>query len=68
MSGNTTQTGLQAGDGKFAEAGHNLLPIPLFVIGIFLGTLLAPQRAPYALGRANEAVAKRMVPRVAELT
>jgi uncharacterized membrane protein YoaK (UPF0700 family) len=51
MSGNTTQTGLQAGYGKFAEAGHNLLPIPLFVIGIFLGTLLAPQRAPYALRR-----------------
>ncbi len=43
MSGNTTKTGLQAGHGKLAEAGHNLLPIPLFVLGVFIGTLLAHQ-------------------------
>lgn len=43
MSGNTTKTGLEAGNGKFAEAGHNLLPIPLFVLGVFIGTLLARQ-------------------------
>jgi uncharacterized membrane protein YoaK (UPF0700 family) len=29
MSGNTTQTGLHAGQGGFAVAGYNLLPIPL---------------------------------------
>ena len=40
MSGNTTQTGLHAGRGELLEAGHNLLPIPLFVIGIFIGTYL----------------------------
>jgi uncharacterized membrane protein YoaK (UPF0700 family) len=40
MSGNTTQTGLQAGEGRLAEAGYNLLPIPLFVLGVFAGTLL----------------------------
>jgi uncharacterized membrane protein YoaK (UPF0700 family) len=40
MSGNTTLTGLRAGEGRLAEAGHNLLPIPLFVIGIFVGTFL----------------------------
>ena len=40
MSGNTTQTGLQTGHGKLAEAGLDLLPIPLFVAGVFVGTLL----------------------------
>ncbi len=40
MSGNTTQTGLHTGRGQLAEAGHNLLPIPFFVIGIFVGTFL----------------------------
>jgi uncharacterized membrane protein YoaK (UPF0700 family) len=40
MSGNTTQTGLHAGRGELAMAGHNLLPIPLFVIGIMAGTFL----------------------------
>jgi uncharacterized membrane protein YoaK (UPF0700 family) len=40
MSGNTTQTGLRAGQGRLAEAGLHLLPIPLFVIGIFVGTFL----------------------------
>jgi len=40
MSGNTTQTGLHAGQGGFAVAGYNLLPIPLFVAGVFAGTLI----------------------------
>jgi uncharacterized membrane protein YoaK (UPF0700 family) len=40
MSGNTTQTGLQTGQGRLAEAGLNLLPIPLFVAGVFGGTLV----------------------------
>ena len=40
MSGNTTQTGLQLGQGQLATAGHDLLPLPLFVVGVFVGTLL----------------------------
>lgn len=40
MSGNTTQAGLQAGEGNLSGAGYNLLPIPLFVAGVFAGTLL----------------------------
>jgi uncharacterized membrane protein YoaK (UPF0700 family) len=40
MSGNTTQTGLQAGEANLALARHNLLPIPAFVVGIFVGTFV----------------------------
>jgi uncharacterized membrane protein YoaK (UPF0700 family) len=40
MSGNTTQTGLQAGEANLALAGHNFLPIPAFVGGVFVGTFL----------------------------
>jgi len=41
MSGNTTQTGSQAGQAMFVEAEHSLFPIPCFVIGVFVGTVLA---------------------------
>ena len=41
MSGNTTQTGSQAGQARFAEAGQSLFPIPCFVTGVFVGTVLA---------------------------
>ncbi len=44
MSGNTTQTGLQAGQERLAEAGHNVLPIPLFVLGVVGGALLVYSR------------------------
>ena len=40
MSGNTTQTGLHAGQGGFAVAAYNFLPIPLFVAGVFAGALI----------------------------
>jgi uncharacterized membrane protein YoaK (UPF0700 family) len=40
MSGNTTQTGLHAGQGGLAVAAYNFLPIPLFVAGVFAGTLI----------------------------
>lgn len=40
MSGNTTQAGLHMGQGDLAGAGYNFLPIPLFVAGVFAGTLL----------------------------
>jgi uncharacterized membrane protein YoaK (UPF0700 family) len=48
MSGNTTQTGLHAGRGELAAAVYNLLPIPLFVIGIFVGTFLRHTGMPHA--------------------
>jgi uncharacterized membrane protein YoaK (UPF0700 family) len=40
MSGNTTQAGLNAGEGDLASAGYNFLPIPIFVAGVFIGTFL----------------------------
>jgi len=40
MSGNTTFGGLEAGQASFAEAAHDLLPVPFFVVGVFLGTFL----------------------------
>jgi uncharacterized membrane protein YoaK (UPF0700 family) len=40
MTGNTTSGGLHAGQGDLAAAGHSLLPIPLFLLGILAGTLL----------------------------
>jgi uncharacterized membrane protein YoaK (UPF0700 family) len=51
MSGNTTQTGLRAGQGDLAEAGRNLLPILLFVIGIFIGTFVLHSNLRNQLGR-----------------
>ena len=46
MSGNTTSAGVHAGHAKLGAAGHSLLPIPFFVVGIFIGTLLV-QANPY---------------------
>src|ERR1700690_371610 len=48
MSGNTTQAGLQAGRGQLLDAAIHLLPIPLFVGGVFVGTfhLLGGRRQP----------------------
>src|SRR5436309_2252764 len=40
MSGNTTQTGLQTGQGNVAAAVPALLAIGFFVIGVLTGTLL----------------------------
>jgi uncharacterized membrane protein YoaK (UPF0700 family) len=40
MSGDTTAAGLHAGYARFSLAGQSLLPIPFFVLGIFIGTLL----------------------------
>lgn len=41
MSGNTTQTGYQAGQGAFSAAAPSALAILFFVGGSFAGTLLA---------------------------
>lgn len=40
MSGNTTQTGLSAGQGDVSGAAYNFLPIPVFIAGVFAGTLM----------------------------
>jgi uncharacterized membrane protein YoaK (UPF0700 family) len=40
MSGNTTSGGLHVGQANVAAAAHSLLPIPFFLLCIFVGTLL----------------------------
>jgi len=40
MSGNTTMTGVEAGRGNLLDAARDLLPIPSFVAGIFIGTFI----------------------------
>jgi uncharacterized membrane protein YoaK (UPF0700 family) len=40
MSGNTTTGGSQAGQGNLVAAGNSFLPIPFFLLGIVVGTLL----------------------------
>jgi uncharacterized membrane protein YoaK (UPF0700 family) len=40
MSGNTTVGGSQAGQANLVTAGHSFLPIPFFLLGIVVGTLL----------------------------
>jgi uncharacterized membrane protein YoaK (UPF0700 family) len=57
MSGNTTSAGLHAGHAKFALAGHSLLPIPFFVLGIFIGTLLVLANLNHGLPRHSFLVA-----------
>ena len=44
MSGNTTSTGMKAGEGRLGGAMHDFLPIPCFLLGTFLGVLLQKQR------------------------
>ena len=57
MSGNTTSAGLHAGHAKFALAAHSLLPIPFFVLGIFMGTLLVLANINQGLPRHSFLVA-----------
>jgi uncharacterized membrane protein YoaK (UPF0700 family) len=57
MTGNTTSGGVQAGQGKLAAAGHDWLPIPFFVFGIFVGTLLAQADQRHQLHRHAALVA-----------
>jgi len=57
MSGNTTSAGMHAGHVKLAAAGHSLLPIPFFVFGIFIGTLLVQANPHHQLPRYSFLVA-----------
>jgi uncharacterized membrane protein YoaK (UPF0700 family) len=59
MTGNTTSAGLFAGQHKWQRAGHSLLPIPCFLLGIMLGTLLtrSGEGRDYGLARVSALVA-----------
>ncbi len=57
MSGNTTAGGSQAGQAKLVAAGHSFLPIPFFLLGIFVGTLLVQADEHHQLHRLLTLVA-----------
>jgi uncharacterized membrane protein YoaK (UPF0700 family) len=57
MSGNTISTGMQGGEGKLVAAAHNLLPIPFFVFGAFLGAVFQPEQTARQMRRVSLAVA-----------
>jgi uncharacterized membrane protein YoaK (UPF0700 family) len=57
MTGNTTTGGLNAGEANLAAAGHSLLPIPFFLIGILSGTLVVRSDRQRALRRLSLLVA-----------
>lgn len=57
MSGNTTSSGFNVGQGKLAAAGHSMLPIPFFLLGIFVGTLLVEAYQRSELRRLSALVA-----------
>lgn len=65
MTGNTTSGGLHAGQANLAAAGHSLLPIPFFVLGIFVGTLLVQADQHHALPRLSALVAAMLTVGVA---
>jgi uncharacterized membrane protein YoaK (UPF0700 family) len=65
MTGNTTSGGLHAGQSNMAAAGHSLLPIPFFVLGILAGTLLAQADQHHALSRLSALVAAMLTVGVA---
>lgn len=57
MTGNTTSGGVHAGEGNLAAAGHSLLPIPFFLLGILVGTLLVHADRNKSLRRISVLVA-----------
>jgi uncharacterized membrane protein YoaK (UPF0700 family) len=65
MSGNTTSGGLEAGQGKLLAAGHSLLPIPFFVLGIIVGALLARADQRHQLHRLPASVAAMLTGAIA---
>ncbi len=57
MTGNTTTGGLNAGQANLGAAGHSLLPIPFFLLGILSGTLVVRVDQRRALRRLSVLVA-----------
>ena len=57
MSGNTTSAGLHIGQANLAAAAQSLLPIPFFVLGILVGTLLIHTEPQHSLTRLSLLVA-----------
>jgi len=57
MTGNTTTGGLNAGQANLAAAGHSLLPIPFFLLGILAGSLVVRADQHRALRRLSLLVA-----------
>ena len=57
MSGNTTSTGMDAGQAKLLGAAHSFLPIPLFLLGAFVGSLLQPKKKEPEMFRVSVLVA-----------
>src|SRR5271165_698193 len=57
MTGNTTTGGLHAGQANLAAAGHSLLPIPFFLLGILAGSLVVRLDQHHALRRISLLVA-----------
>jgi len=56
MTGNTTSGGVHAGEIRFAQAAHNLLPIPFFLLGVMIGALLGHADERRALRRLSTLV------------
>jgi uncharacterized membrane protein YoaK (UPF0700 family) len=65
MTGNTTSGGLHAAQGKLQLAGHSLLPIPFFLLGVLGGTLIKQVDnqgdKPRALARVSVSVGVLLV-------
>jgi len=57
MSGNTTSAGLHVGQTHLSTAAHSLLPIPSFLLGVFIGTLLMHPDAIHGLTNVSALVA-----------
>ncbi len=57
MTGNTTTGGLNAGQANLTAAGHSLLPIPFFLLGILGGTLVVRADQHRTLRRLSMLVA-----------
>src|SRR5260370_12469383 len=65
MSGNTTSAGLHVEQSNLAAAEHSLLPIPFFVLGIFVGALLIRPEPHHSLTRLSLLVATMLTVGVA---
>ena len=65
MTGNTTSGGAHIAEIKLAAAGHSLLPIPFFLLGALIGTLLVEADELRALYRLSSLVGSMLLIEVA---